>query len=114
MGIARLTLVTGKGGSGKSALAAAMALRLSAEYPTTLIDLDQRLSAASMLGNVTAGMTGEETFGDDGEVSSTRLETVSISPRSELEAFIGRIVPIRSVARRMLKSRTFGDRKSVV
>lgn len=108
MGIARLTLVTGKGGTGKSALAAALALRLSAEYPTTLIDLDQRLSAARMLEISTAGGASEEKFGGGGATSTARLETLSISPRSELEAFIGRIVPIRSVARRMLKSRTFG------
>jgi anion-transporting ArsA/GET3 family ATPase len=36
------------------------------------------------------------------------LEVLALAPRTELEAFIGRIVPIRAVARRMLKSRTFG------
>jgi Anion-transporting ATPase len=108
MGIARLTLVTGKGGTGKSAVAAAMALRLSAEFPTTLVDLDQRLSAAGMLGIAGANVAGEGTLGRTESTSIAQLETVSLSPRSELEAFIGRIVPIRSVARRMLKSRTFG------
>ena len=33
---------------------------------------------------------------------------IALTPRAELEAFIERIVPIRAISRRMLRSRTFG------
>jgi hypothetical protein len=39
---------------------------------------------------------------------SDSLDVVALTPRAELEAFIERIVPIRAIARRMLRSRTFG------
>jgi anion-transporting ArsA/GET3 family ATPase len=104
MALARLILVTGKGGTGKSTVAAALALCLARRHPTTLVDLDQRMWAARMLGtepakNVDATANPEPI---------ANLETISLSPRAELEAFIGRIVPIKAVARRMLQSRTFG------
>ena len=50
MALARLILVTGKGGTGKSTVAAALALGLARRRPTTLVDLDQRMWAARMLG----------------------------------------------------------------
>ena len=50
MAFARLILVTGKGGTGKSAVAAALALCLARRRPTLLVDLDQRMWAARMLG----------------------------------------------------------------
>jgi len=50
MAIARLILVTGKGGTGKSVVAAALALCLARRRPTLLVDLDQRMRAARMLG----------------------------------------------------------------
>ena len=36
------------------------------------------------------------------------LDVIAMTPRAELEAFIERIVPIRAISRRMLRSRTFG------
>ena len=36
------------------------------------------------------------------------LDVIALTPRAELEAFIERIVPIRAISRRMLRSRTFG------
>ena len=39
---------------------------------------------------------------------SDTLEGLALSPRAELESFIERIVPVKAVAGRMLKSRTFG------
>ena len=36
------------------------------------------------------------------------LDVIALAPRAELEAFIERIVPIRAISRRMLRSRTFG------
>src|SRR5580658_9651816 len=98
MALARLILVTGKGGTGKSTVAAALALGLARRRPTTLVDLDQRMWAARMLGIEP----------DNNLDAIANLETISLSASAELEAFIERIVPIKAVARRMLQSRTFG------
>jgi len=95
----RLIFVTGKGGTGKSTVAAALAVALARTHPATLADLDQRLSAARILG---VAPNGGATVAVD-----ERLEVAALTPRAELEAFIHRIVPLRPVSRRMLKSRTF-------
>jgi len=101
MALARLLFVTGKGGTGKSTVAAALAYALSLGCPTILADLDSRMSAASML--LGAPMTG----GAGGRAGAT-LEVVALSAHAELEAFMRRIVPVAAISRRMLKSRTFG------
>src|SRR5260370_5690997 len=100
MALPRLIFVTGKGGTGKSTIAAALALALARHRPASLADLDRRLSAARLLG---ASLDGASSA----HINET-LEVFALAPRAELEAFIGRIVPIRSVAPRMLNSRTFG------
>ena len=104
MALARLILVTGKGGTGKSTVAAALALCLARRHPTLLVDLDQRMWAARMLG-VGSGNDLDPIANLD---AIANLETTSLSASTELEAFIERIVPIKAVARRMLQSRTFG------
>src|SRR6266404_6174924 len=50
MTLPRVLFVTGKGGTGKSTVAAALALARSRRRPTTLADLDRRMCAAAMLG----------------------------------------------------------------
>src|SRR6266852_678417 len=100
MALPRLIFVTGKGGTGKSTIAAALALALARHRQTSLADLDRRLSAMRLLGAPLDGASSAH-------INET-LEVLALAPRTELEAFIGRIVPIRAVARRMLKSRTFG------
>lgn len=100
MALPRLIFVTGKGGTGKSTVAAALAEALSRRYPTTLADLDRRLSAARLLG---AKLNGAVTA----RINQS-LEVVALSPRAEIESFVERVVPIRAIARRMLRSRTFG------
>jgi arsenite/tail-anchored protein-transporting ATPase len=100
MTLPRVLFVTGKGGTGKSTVAAALALARSRRRPTTLADLDRRMSAAAMLG-VTA------VDGVPAKVTQS-LETIALGARAELDAFIARIVPIRAISRRMLRSRTFG------
>jgi Mrp family chromosome partitioning ATPase len=100
MALPRLIFVTGKGGTGKSTIAAALALALARHRPVSLADLDRRLSAMRLLG---APLDGA----NSAHINET-LEVFALAPSVELEAFIGRIVPIRAVARRMLKSRTFG------
>ena len=52
MTLPRVLFVTGKGGTGKSTVAAALAIALSRRRPTTLADLDRRLSAAAALGAI--------------------------------------------------------------
>jgi arsenite-transporting ATPase len=99
MTTARLTFVTGKGGTGKSTIAAALAQMLSQRRATTLADLDRRLTAAAMLGAMPRGSA-------PAPVSDT-LEILALSPRAELEAFIRRIVPVAAISRRMLGSSTF-------
>ncbi len=100
MTLPRVLFVTGKGGTGKSTVAAAIGLALSRRRPTTLADLDRRLSAAAALGAVPE---------DSAAVKITdSLDVVALTARAELEAFIERIVPIRAISRRMLRSRTFG------
>ncbi len=101
MALPRLIFVTGKGGAGKSTVAAALALALSRSAPVTLADLDRRLCAVRLLAPVVNGAAGRGHPHDD-------LRTVALSARAELEAFVERLVPLRMVSRRMLKSRTFG------
>jgi anion-transporting ArsA/GET3 family ATPase len=94
MALPRLILVTGKGGTGKSTVAAALAMALARRRPTTMGDLDGRGTIARLIGARAKEHSG--------------IEVITITPRGELEAFIDRIVPLRAVSRRMLHSRTFG------
>lgn len=93
--------MTGKGGTGKSTVAAAMALALAKHHPTTLADLDRRRSALRLLGD------DHRVDGAKPYKLADRLEGVALSPHAELEAFIERIVPVKAISRRMLHSRTF-------
>ncbi|HKD68718.1 MAG TPA: ArsA-related P-loop ATPase [Candidatus Binataceae bacterium] len=95
----RLTFVIGKGGAGKSTVATALATYLASSRPTVLADLDQRGSAARLLG-VRTPAEGPARAGEG-------VELRSLSPRRELEHFIRRIVPVRIISNRMLGSRTF-------
>ncbi len=102
MVLPRLIFITGKGGTGKSTIAAALAVTLSRRHPTILADLDRRLSAARILGaQITLNGARSTQPGEN-------LEVIALSPRTELEAFIERIVPLKVISHRMLKSRTFG------
>lgn len=100
MALPRLIFITGKGGTGKSTVAAAIAQALARRNPVLIADLDQRSSAARLLGADLNGC-GSAQIGK-------RLEVRALSPRAELESFIERIVPLKMVSRRMLRSRTFG------
>src|ERR1019366_7415104 len=100
MTLPRVLFVTGKGGTGKSTVAAALAIALSRRRPTKLADLDCRLSAAAAFGGM---------MEDSHTVKVTdSLDVFALTPRAELEASIERIVQIRAISRRMLRSRTFG------
>src|SRR5260370_41932672 len=96
----RVLFVTGKGGTGKSTVAAGLALARSRRRPTTLADLDRRMSASAMLALTTDDVTAATV--------TKSLEVIALGARAELDAFIARIVPIRAISRRMLRSRTYG------
>jgi arsenite/tail-anchored protein-transporting ATPase len=100
MTLPHLILVTGKGGTGKSTVSGALALALSSRGKTILADLDQRWTTARLLGVEINGLHADTML--------PNLETRSFTARTELEAFITRIVPIKSISRRMLRSHTFG------
>jgi Anion-transporting ATPase len=105
MALPRSIFVTGKGGTGKSTVAAALAMALAQQRPTTLASLDGRQSASRLLGVVATDAAAAPGAPPDPELA---LDAVAITPQGELEAFIQRIVPLRAVSRRMLQSRTFG------
>ncbi len=101
MTLPRLIFVTGKGGTGKSTVAAALAVALARRRPATLADLDKRRSALRLLSS-SNGESDRGTF-----KIAAHLDGVALSPHAELEAFIERIVPVKALSRRMLQSRTF-------
>jgi anion-transporting ArsA/GET3 family ATPase len=112
MALPRLIFVTGKGGTGKSTVAAALATALARRRPTTLADLDGRQSAMRLLGatviDADAANARTNTLTDSPTNTDNALDVITITPQGELETFIQRIVPLRAVSRRMLQSRTFG------
>ena len=85
--------VSGKGGTGKSTIAIALAHALARVQPTTLIELNPQRPTSSRPGTIR-------------EVAEVEYRT--LNAREELDAFIERMVPVRMIARRMLRSRNFG------
>ena len=75
MALPRLIFVTGKGGTGKSTIAAALALALARHRPASLADLDRRLSAARLLGVSLNGATSAH-------INET-LEVFALTPRAD-------------------------------
>jgi anion-transporting ArsA/GET3 family ATPase len=100
MELPRLIFVTGKGGTGKSTVAVAIATAISRRRPVTIADLERRRTVARILG-VSLNGAGHVSVDDN-------LELTALTPRRELEGFIEGIVPLKAISRRMLRSRTFG------
>jgi arsenite/tail-anchored protein-transporting ATPase len=100
MQLPRVLFVTGKGGTGKSTVAAALAVALSHRRSSILADLSTHLGAAALLG---APHCEDQTTR-----LSESLEVVALSQRAELNSFIKRLVPLAAISDRMLRSRTFG------
>jgi len=92
----RIIFLTGKGGTGKSTLAKALALALARRHQVTLIRIGTREKTQTRQAN------------DSSSDRESAYSEKSVTPRGELEAFIGGIVPVKAIARRMLQSRTFG------
>jgi anion-transporting ArsA/GET3 family ATPase len=82
----RVIFVTGKGGAGKSTVARALAEAVAPKRRVLMVELGQA----------------------SGNVSNVPFEQIVLTRRDELEAFVERIVPLGMIARRMIKSRTFG------
>src|SRR5215467_1368787 len=100
MQLPRVLFVTGKGGTGKSTVAAALAVALSHRRSAVLADLSTHLGAAALLGGALCE--------DQTVRPSESLEVVALSQRAELNSFIKRLVPLAAISERMLRSRTFG------
>src|SRR5882762_5314640 len=99
MVLPRLIFVTGKGGTGKSTVAAALAVALSRHHPTRLADLDRRRSSIRILAEPNGA---EANF-----KIAKNLYAIALSSQAELEAFIERIGAVKVISRRMLQSKTF-------
>src|SRR5579885_2900102 len=100
MTLPRVVLVTGKGGTRKSTVAAALATALSCKGATVLAELDGRMEAAALVGARIPLEAPQRVTGS--------LEVIALSRREELNSFIRRIVPVSAISERMLRSRTFG------
>ena len=100
MQLPRVLFVTGKGGTGKSTVAGALAVALSHRRQAVLADLSTHLGAAALLGATVCE--------DQSTRFSESLEVVALSQRAELNSFIKRLVPLAAISERMLRSRTFG------
>jgi arsenite-transporting ATPase len=94
MKLPQVLFVTGKGGTGKSTVAAALAIAIGRRHPVTLLDLTRREPVIDLEGAAGAKGAGPE--------------RIVLTARAELESFIQRLVPLKTIARRMLRSRTFG------
>ena len=94
---ARLLIVTGKGGVGKSVVAAALARRAAQEgQRTLLVEVDPRETQHQILGVAPSG--GERVTVTD------RLELESLSPRTVVDREIASRVAVRFLAGRVLAS----------
>jgi anion-transporting ArsA/GET3 family ATPase len=97
----RLVVVLGKGGVGKSTVAAALGLRAAASGRRTIVaEIGGRGDVGRMLGD--RGGSGRERELRPG------LWTIAIEPAHALEEYLSDQLPIRAVADLLGASRTFG------
>ncbi|MEZ4321320.1 MAG: ArsA-related P-loop ATPase [Myxococcota bacterium] len=93
----RLTLVTGKGGTGKSSVAAALAVLGAARGRRVL------LAELDMSRPTLTGMFGVEPR-DTPRTVQPRLDVVNICYGPSLERFIGSVVPVRRIVRMVVSN----------
>ena len=96
----QLVVVTGKGGVGKTTIAAALGRLLAAEgRKTLLLEIDPRESLHQLLGTEPSG----------GAVlkAGTRLSAQNLQPRSVVEGLVREKVPIGALAKKIIASPVF-------
>lgn len=99
----RLVFVTGKGGSGKSSVAAALGLTAARRgLRTMLAEIAQRDHAARALGATPGGPASTE------RQLADRLWAISVDPRHALEEYLADQLPVRALGEALGHSRTFG------
>jgi anion-transporting ArsA/GET3 family ATPase len=96
----QLVVVSGKGGVGKTTLAAALGRLLAAEgRKTLLLEIDPRESLHQLLGTEPSG----------GEIvkAGTRLATQNVQPRAVIEGLVREKVRIGALAKRIIANPVF-------
>lgn len=97
-----LVVVTGKGGCGKSTVAAALGVAAAARGLETIVaEVDARFDVARQLGS-----PGRPGASEEVEVAP-RLHHVSIDPDSALRHYLANQLPSRALAEALLASRVF-------
>jgi anion-transporting ArsA/GET3 family ATPase len=96
----RLLFVSGKGGAGKTMVAAALALYAFRQRKRVLVvELSPHGRIRELLGGPVPGPEPAEI--------QPRLELVRIAPRRALEDFLRSLLPVRALRRRLLASHSF-------
>ncbi len=97
----RLVFVTGKGGVGKSTVAAALGLRAARQGRRTIVaEIGARGDVGRMFGARSAAAAGEREL-------APGLFTIAIDPRRALEEYLADQLPTRALAELLGASRTF-------
>lgn len=98
----RLLFVTGKGGVGKSTLAAALGLLASRRGLRTIVaEVSGRGDVPRLLGGVPAAEGAEREL-------APNLHCIAIDPQRALEEYLADQLPLRALAELLAGSRTFG------
>jgi anion-transporting ArsA/GET3 family ATPase len=97
---ARLLFVTGKGGAGKTTIAAALAARLASDGSRVLL-----VELGGDRGMV--ALFGKRALGTEPTPLAARLSGVRVEPRALVESYFTRLLRLPFLARRLFASATF-------
>jgi anion-transporting ArsA/GET3 family ATPase len=95
----RLVVITGKGGVGKTTVAAALARAVAGA--------GRRVLAVEIGSGSLGALLGAERIGPEPARVDTRLFAAAIEPDEALRAFVGSVLRFRVLARRLLESTSF-------